>query len=272
MLLNKDIFELSVERTSLARGADDNTEMTQVHTGAESQKLNTVMDRLVHLRKERAKCIKKIESAGFEDKTSSTSRFETPKAKTKDSKALELRRESDKLGKQILKMQSQQQRLQKKLRKAESEFKAISMQIKVKQKQKEDLLVFKKKTIKSKEACNVNDKLVDKYRAKQSTQLISKIKELSRNKSHYTEKDRVIYNQLHDIENKQVTFADQVDVIKHNKRAVTRHLTTCDEKIRVLSREYFENFRASLESHFAQFEPNFNLDTALVEVTQSSTA
>lgn len=261
-----------MQRTSLAKNNENETRasQSQLQIGQESQQLNSVMNELVHLRKQRAKWIKRIENFESEQSEAWVKEFETPKSSAKDSKTIELRREREKLAKEIRKMKEKQQKLEKKLRSSENQFKGISMEIKVKQKQKDDLLIFKKKSLKNKENCNADSKLIQKYRAKSSTQLIEKIKKLSRKHSLYTEKDRVIYNQLPNIENKQVTYTDQVGVIKANKRAVTRHLTTCDEKIRVLSLKYFDDFRDSLEGHFAQFEPNFSLDTSLVEITQQS--
>lgn len=230
------------------------------------------MDRLVSLRKQRAECIQGIEH--FEADQPHLNRFETPRAKAslpgKDSKSVQLRREKESLQKAFLQTQRAQAKVEKELRGAENQLKQKSMEVKVRQKQKQDLLLFKRKSGKARESCQADEALLKKYRTKTSKQLIEKIKKLGANRPTYTEKDRVIYNQLHSIENKQDTFKDQVGVIEQNKQAVRRHLGTCDRKIRALSLQYFDDFRASLERTFAKFEPTIELQASIVQDSQQT--
>ena len=277
--MKQEIFELKVELTNLGKESqleswietEDSQTLSKVNNV--NEKLHETMGKLVNLQAQRAVLIKAIQNeirGEGEEEQSRKSLKERTTIKKKGSRFSNLGKQRTEIRKEMRKAKKNQQELERKVRLTENSFKQISTELKVKQKQKEDLILFKKKSERNKNSCNVDQDLVKKYQSASSEELIKKIKKLSKKSHQYTEKDKVIYNKLDHIQNKQTIYQDQVKIIKENKGTVANQLEICDRKIEELSEDYFNNFKDNFFRYFRIFEPRFVVRANLVNLTQKS--
>ena len=277
--MKQEIFELKVELTNLGKESqleswietEDSQTLSKVNNV--NEKLHETMGKLVNLQAQRAVLIKAIQNeirGEGEEEQSRKSLKERTTIKKKGSRFSNLGKQRTEIRKEMRKAKKNQQELERKVRLTENSFKQISTELKVKQKQKEDLILFKKKSERNKNSCNVDQDLVKKYQSASSEELIKKIKKLSKKSHQYTEKDKVIYNKLDHIQNKQTIYQDQVKIIKENKGTVANQLEICDRKIEELSEDYFNNFKENFFRYFRIFEPRFVVRANLVNLTQKS--
>lgn len=240
-----------------------------------NRKLNEIMSKLIRLKKERSKLIKEIENQEVNGDNGLTTlyndtRNDNTKIKKNKSRISSFSRKKEKLRIHLQKLRKDNQECNQDLRKAENKFKELLMEVRVEEKKRDDLLMYKKRSIKHKNTCKVDEEIVKKYRTESSNTLLKKIKKLSGIKFQYTEKDKIIYNQLHEFENKRNNYKDQIDTIKDNKYYVKNHLKKCDKIIEQLSKDYFDTFKDHFFSIFKKFEPNFVISASLESLTQNT--
>lgn len=276
--MNKEIFEMKIDQTKFGNKEELVNMVDSLDTQSQESKieyyneqLTSLMNDLVNLHKKRVQLIKEIETEEWEDQAIVDKETKTvpTKIKKNQSRITSFGKEREKLEKEQQQISATAQKIKSNLRDSEKKLIYIQTELKVKQKQREDLLIFKTKSSKNKLNCKVDEEIVKKNRVKSSEALIKKLKKLSKKKYHYTEKDKVIYNQLGEIEGKQDAYHNQVSTIKDNKKAVTRHLKKCDRKIEALSEDYFHNFKTQFFEYFKIFEPGFVMQADLINISQN---
>ena len=227
------------------------------------------MEDLVNLQERRIMLINQLENNSFNNN------FEINFYPTQDSKETKVLKqnnlidkiimEKEKIGKEVNELQKNKNQIENEISELSKTRKNTKEKMMLLQKQKEDLTYFKLKAEKNKRLCKSDTDFINKYISMESKQLIDYIKKLSKKHIGFTEKDKLIYNQLNDIENKQTDFKTKVNEIGDGCEHANIFIETCEKKIENLTENQFSKFKKYFLETFRLFEPKFIVQTNLIQ-------
>lgn len=274
--LSKEIFEFENEKKKfeteikILLGESESQEFiddTQVE-----ETLHSVMDKLIQLEKSRNNLLQNLEnnSISYENEfvVHPSQNSKETKNMIKNNRIIEIVSKKENINHEMKCLRENKQTIQNEIQKLTSDEKKLKEEMTLLLKQKEDLLIFKLKAINGKKKCNSDQNLVNKYISLGSKELIDEIKIISKKKFGYTEKDKIIYNQLNNIETKQIDYKSKVTTIGDNCQQANEFLESCEKKIENLTEEQFNKFKNYFIETFNIFEPNYILNADLIQNSQ----